>query len=45
MNEIYLFLDGYYVLDVISYYFQGKKSKPSDIINEKYSNIGCFSKI
>lgn len=22
-----------------------RKSKPSDIINEKYSNIGCFYKI
>ena len=45
MSERYLSLDGYYALDVISYYFQGKKSKPSDIINEKYSNIGCFYKI
>lgn len=45
MSERYLSLDGYYALDGISYYLCGEKSKPSDIINEKYSNIDCFYKI
>lgn len=32
MNEKYLSLDGYYALDVISYYLCGEKSKPNQTI-------------